>query len=135
MDGGINDRRNTMRFAGVISIIVLLLAWLALDDITTDNATGPQAFSFEYWILVICGVWFAGVAVWFLARGRLVLGILSLLAVALAVVSFWSLPHYYAPMSLVNYLGLFSLAWFLALAMWIVVRREAAAKPRVKATL
>ena len=124
-----------MRFTGVISVIALLFAWLALDDITTDNATGLYAFEFEYWILVICGVWFAGVAVWFWARGRLVLGIVSLLAVALAVVSFWSLPHYYAPMSLVNYLGLFSLAWFLGVAMWILVRGEGGVKPRVKATL
>jgi len=123
MDGGINDGRDTMRFTGVISVIALLFAWLALDDITTDNATGPHAFEFEYWILVICGVWFAGVAIWFLARGRLVLGIVSLLAVALAVVSFWSLPHYYAPMSLVNYLGLFSLAWFLGVCLSITMCR------------
>ena len=29
-----------MRWRGVVSILLLVLAWLALDDITTDNATG-----------------------------------------------------------------------------------------------
>jgi hypothetical protein len=114
-----------MRLAGGISIIALLCAWLALDDITTDNAT---EFNVEYSLLLICGVWFAGVSVWLLVRGRLVLGIVSLLAVALAVVAFWSLPHHYAPASLVNYLGLLTLAWFLGLAVWMVARREWAVK-------
>ena len=111
-------------------MLVLVLAWLALDDITTDNATG--GFIPEYYVLVVCGIWFAGVAVWLLLCGRSLLGSASLLAVALAVAAFWSLPHHYAPASPVNYLGLISLAWFLALAIWIVARRSAA--PRAKPT-
>ena len=73
-----------------------------------------------------CGIWFAGVAVWLLVLRRPLLGIASLLAVGLAVVAFWSLPHHYTPASPVNYLGGISLAWFLTLAIWLVVRRSSA---------
>jgi peptidoglycan/LPS O-acetylase OafA/YrhL len=112
-----------MRWRGVLSLLLLVLAWLALDDITTDNATG--AFVPEYTMLVVCGIWFAGVAVWLLVRRRTLLGIGSVLAVALAVLAFWSLPHHYGPASPVNYLGLISIAWFLAVGIWLVARRSA----------
>jgi peptidoglycan/LPS O-acetylase OafA/YrhL len=111
-----------MRWRGVLSLLLLALAWLALDDITTDNATG--AFVPEYSLLVVCGVWFAGMAAWLLVRRRPLLAIASLLAVALAVIAFWSLPHHYAPASPSNYLGLISLGWFLALAIWLAARRS-----------
>ena len=111
-----------MRWRGVLSLPLIVLAWSALDDITTDNATG--AFIPEYSILVMCGIWFAGVGAWLLVRRQTSLGVASLAAVALAVVAFWSLPHRGAPGSLVNYLGLVPLAWFLALAIWFVARRS-----------
>jgi hypothetical protein len=112
--------RDVMRWVGVVSILLLVLAWLALDDVTTDNT---NTFEVEYSVLVACGIWFAGVAIWLLARGRLVLGIVSLLAVALAGIAFWSLPHHYAPARPVNYLGMFSLGWFLGLSIWLVAHR------------
>lgn len=107
-----------MRLVGIASIIALLCSWLALDDITTDNAA---EFNGEYLVLVICGIWFAGVALLLLIRRRAIAGIISLTAVALATAAFWSLPHHYAPASPVNYLGLFSVAWFLGLAVKIIV--------------
>ena len=106
---------------GIASILLLMLVWAALDDITTDSAKGQ--FAAEYLFLVICGVWFAAVATWLLVRRRVLAGVISLFAVALAVAAFWSLPHHYAPVSPVNHLGLFSLAWFLGLAVWMVARR------------
>ena len=111
-----------MRWRGVLSLLMLAAAWLALDDITTDNATG--AFVPEYSLLVAGGIWFTGIAAWLLVRRRAFLGTASLLAVALALVAFWSLPHHYAPASPVNRLGLISLGWFLALAIWLVARRS-----------
>jgi hypothetical protein len=115
-----------MRWRGVLSLLLLGLAWLALDDITTDNATG--AFVPEYSILVVCGAWFTTVAAWLLVRRKPLLAVASLAAIALAVVAFWSLPHHYAPPSPVNYLGLVPLAWFLALAIWLVARRSGKAR-------
>jgi hypothetical protein len=117
-----------MRWRGVLSIALLVLAWLALDDITTDNATG--GFIPEYSILVVGGIWFAAVAVWLLVGRRPLPGIASILALGLAVVAFWSLPHHYAPASPVNYLGVISLAWFLALAIRLVVPRSGASRGR-----
>lgn len=119
-----------MRWRGVLSLLLLVLAWLALDDITTDNATGR--FVPEYSMLVVCGCWFASVAAWLLVRRRPLLGIGSLLAVALAVLAFWSLPHHYAPASPINYLGLISIAWFLALGIWLVARRAAQTPARTE---
>jgi hypothetical protein len=110
---------------GIASILLLMLAWAALDDITTDTAT---AFVPEYSILVVCGIWFTAVAVWLLVRRRALTGIISLFAVALAVIAFWSLPHHYGQGSPINYLGLLSLAWFLALAVWMAARRGGAVK-------
>ena len=119
-----------MRWRGVLSVLLLVLAWLALDDITTDNATGR--FIPEYSMLVVCGIWFASVAAWLLVRRWLLLAIGSLLAVALAVLAFWSLPHHYAPASPINYLGLISIAWFLALGIWLVARRAAQTPARTE---
>ena len=114
-----------MRGRGAVSLVVLVFSWLALDDITTDNAT---TFIVEYSLLVICGAWFAAVAIWLLARRRVMAGIVSLAALSLAVVAFRPLPHHYAPASPVNYLGLFSLAWFLGLSVWMAARRAGAVK-------
>jgi hypothetical protein len=119
-----------MRWRGVGSLLLLVLAWLALDDITTDDSTGR--FLPEYSLLVICGIWFTGLAGWLLARGRVLLGLGSLVAVALAVVAFWSLPHHYAPLSVLNYLGYVPIAWFLLLAIWLIAARSPA-RPKQRA--
>ena len=123
---GVSDgKRDGMRWVGIVSILLVVVAWLALDDITTNNAT---TFIVEYSLLVICGAWFAAVAIWLLARRWVMAGIVSLAALSLAVVAFRPLPHHYAPASPVNYLGLFSLAWFLGLSVWMAARRAGAVK-------
>jgi len=71
-----------MRGRGAVSLVVLVFSWLALDDITTDNAT---RFPLEYTILVLAGVWFAALGVWLIARRRALAGICSLVAVAVGV--------------------------------------------------
>jgi hypothetical protein len=108
-----------MRWRGCLSIVVLLLTWAALDDITTDNA---DAFPLEYTLLVLAGIWFGAVAAYLLGRRNTVVGIISAVAVVTGVIAFWSLPHHYAPGSWVNQLGWFPLAWFLALAVGMLVR-------------
>ncbi len=110
-----------MRSVGIVSVLLIVLAWLALDDITTDNATG--GFVPEYSVLEMCGAWFTAVAAWLFFRRRRLTGVTSLLAVGVAVLAFWSLPHHYAPASPVNYLGLLSIAWFLGLAIWLIRAR------------
>jgi hypothetical protein len=103
-----------------VSLVVLLLSWLALDDITTDSAT---AFPLEYTILVLAGIWFAALGVALIAERRVAAGICSVAAVALGVVAFWSLPHHYQPPTPVNVLGFAPLGWFLGLAMWLLAGR------------
>jgi hypothetical protein len=49
-----------------MTLFAMLLCWLALDDITTDNAT---QFPVEYSMLAAGGVWLLFVA-WRLWRGR-----------------------------------------------------------------
>jgi peptidoglycan/LPS O-acetylase OafA/YrhL len=107
-----------MRGRGTVSLILLSLSWLALDDITTDSA---HAFPLEYAILVTAGMWFAVLGASLIVQARLLMGICSLLAVALGVVACWSLPHHYQPPSPINYLGFVPLAWFLGLAVWLLL--------------
>ena len=116
-----------MRGFGAVSLVVLVCSWLALDDITTDNA---NAFPLEYTMLVLAGVWFVVLGVWLIAKRRALAGVCSLVAVAIGVVAFWSLPHHYQPPSLVNNLGYVPLAWFLGLAVWLAAGRMRAAGPR-----
>jgi peptidoglycan/LPS O-acetylase OafA/YrhL len=109
-----------MRGRGVISLLVLVMSWLALDDITTDNANG---FPLEYSFLVLAGVWFTAQGAWLIGRRQMVAGIGSLAAVAIGVVAFWSLPHHHQPASFVNELGYVPLAWFAGLTIWFLVGR------------
>jgi hypothetical protein len=69
---------------GVITIVVLLLVFAAVDDITTDNAT---TFSVEYSFLAASAAWLAFVAATLWRKGQRILGGLSVLALAAGV---WS---------------------------------------------
>jgi len=109
-----------MRGRGAVSLIVMLLSWLALDDITTDNA---NRFPLEYTILVSAGIWFAALGVSMVAKRHAFVGVSSLVAVALGVLAFWSLPQHYQPPSPVNYLGYVPLAWFAGLTVWLLAGR------------
>jgi len=109
-----------MRGRGAVSFIVLLLSWLALDDITTDNA---NTFPLEYTILVLAGMWFVALSVSLVAKRRYLLAVFSLMAVGLGVVAFWALPHHYQPPSPINYLGYVPLAWFVGLTVWLLAAR------------
>ena len=66
----------------VTTVVALLLAFAAFDDITTDNAT---TFRVEYTILVGCSGWLLFVA-WSLVRGgHRALGLASIAALASAL--------------------------------------------------
>ena len=110
-----------MRWIGVVSGFVLLLTWAALDDITTDSA---QRFEFEYTLLALSGIWFAGVGAWLVVRRRTLVGFATLAAVVAGIAAFWSLPHRGEQASGVNYAGLAPLAWCLALIVWLLVARN-----------
>ena len=81
-----------MRGCGAVSLIVLLLSWMALDDITTDNA---NEFPLEHTILVVAAMWFVALGVSLIAKRRALAGISSLVAVGLGLAACWSLPHHY----------------------------------------
>jgi hypothetical protein len=56
---------------GLISLAALFLAYAALDDITTDNAT---SFPVEYTLLIACAAWFAFLAARMIRRRYRTLG-------------------------------------------------------------
>jgi hypothetical protein len=109
-----------MRGRGAVSLMVLVLSWLALDDITTDTA---NTFALEYTILVSAGIWFLALGVSLAAQRRYLPAIASLAAVGLGVAAFWSLPHHYQPLAPINYLGYVPLAWFAGLTVWLLAVR------------
>jgi len=105
---------------GLVSLIVLLFAYGAFDDITTDNAT---SFRFEYGMLAACALWLGSVGLRLLRLGHRRLGIASLAILGGAL---WGqraigpnpTPHFW-PGYLIT-LGAF--LWFLALAVGLLVR-------------
>jgi len=81
------DRRDVARSGvlfvqAIVTLAFAALAWLALDDITTDNSTG---FLPEYLLLTAAGVWYLVVAHKLFGEGRRVFGAASVIAVAAAV--------------------------------------------------
>jgi len=116
-----------MRGRGAVSLVVLVLSWLALDDITTDNAS---EFPLEYTILVAAGIWFTSLGVSLIARRHRFAGICSLVAAAFGAVAFWSLPHHYQPPTPVNYLGWVTIVWFLGLTVWLFVAADFSGRRR-----
>ena len=65
-----------------VTIALVVLAWLALEDITTDNSTG---FTPEYTLLTACGAWCLFLAYDLLKQGYRRLGTASMVALAAAV--------------------------------------------------
>jgi len=66
---------------GAVTLVVVVLAWLALDDITTDNSTG---FVPEYRLLAAAGAWGLFVAYTLLRKGQRAVAATSIVAVAAA---------------------------------------------------
>lgn len=66
----------------VVTFVVMLFAYGAFDDITTDNSTD---FTFEYVVLGCCALWLLFAGLRLLRIGYRVLGCVSLLALAAAV--------------------------------------------------
>jgi len=90
MDADVTDGRTTAAktqgrwlFLGGVTLVAMLLAGLALDDITTDSAT---RFPAEYSMLAVAGAWLLFVA-WQLwragSRANAILTIASLAAATL----------------------------------------------------
>jgi hypothetical protein len=65
-----------------VTIALVVLAMLALDDITTDNSNG---FKPEYTLLVACGAWWLFLVFQLWKQGYRRLGTASMVAIAAAV--------------------------------------------------
>ena len=97
----------------VITVAVVVLAVLALDDITTDSA---RTFPLERSALAVCAVWFSVVA-WRLWRhGHRVLGVLSFGLVTIGAVAQPTVGPGTVPMQLGYLATVGALAWFLLVA-------------------
>ena len=95
---------------GVITLAVVVLAVLALDDITTDSA---RSFPLERTALAVCAVWFSVVA-WRLWRhGHRVLGVLSVGFVTIGVLAQPTIGPGTVPLQLGYLATVWALAWFL----------------------
>lgn len=104
---------------GLVTFAFIVLAWLAFDDITTDNAA---SFTVEYTCVLACAIWCLVVAVRLATRGHFILGTASALALGAAVwgqrsigpgtVPSWQ-PRYVATVA--------AIVWFLSLAVVLVV--------------
>jgi hypothetical protein len=104
---------------GLISFVVILLAFAAFDDITTDNSTH---LTVEYTALVLCAVWFVFVAARLIRLGRRTLGMLSLVALLAALWAQRGIGPGITPGRWPEYLAMIGVFfWFLALAAILAV--------------
>ena len=118
---------------GFVTLAFVVLAFLAFDDITTDNAT---SFTVEYTCLLACAIWCLAVAVRLATKGYFILGTASALALGAAVwgqrsigpgtVPSWQ-PRYVATVA--------AIIWFLSLALVLFVlgfRTDRAGSPAAR---
>ena len=103
---------------GFATLAFLLLAYLAFDDITTDNAT---SFPLEYTFLLACAVWGLFVAARLIRRGNHILGLISIFMLAGAVWGQRKVGPGTVPSWQLEYLAtLAGMLWFLVLSAILV---------------
>jgi hypothetical protein len=103
---------------GLVSLVAVLLAFAAFDDITTDHST---SFRVEYTLLAFCGAWLLGVAIRLLQVHHRVLGCVSLVALGAAIFGLRGLAPGITPGLWLEYLATAgALVWFLALAIVLI---------------
>lgn len=112
MESRKDDGRGLVRDA-VITLVVVVLAVLALDDITTDTA---QSFAFERTALAGCAVWFFVMARRLWQAGHRVLGGLSFALVAIGALAQSAIGPDTVPTHAAYVATVAALAWFLTVA-------------------
>ena len=107
---------------GVITlgmVVLAFLAFLAFDDITTDNAT---SFTFEYAFLLVIAIWSLILGVSLVAMKHFFAGGVSVLVLAAGVWGQRSVGPGTIPSWEPGYVATVAAhAWFLALALWLLV--------------
>ena len=108
------------RSHGAITVVVLLLVYAAFDDITTDRAT---SFRVEYTALMACVAWLVFVATGLIRQRHLVLGGVSLVAIAAAIWAQRAVDQGQSPGWRPEYTALATAyLWFSMLAIVLMVR-------------
>ncbi len=103
---------------GFATLAFLWIAFLAFDDITTDNAT---SFTLEYTFLLACAVWGLFVSAKLIRRGNHILGLISLFMLAGAVWGQRKVGPGTVPSWQLEYLAtLAGMLWFLVLSAILV---------------
>jgi len=107
------SRRQLLRDAAV-TLAPVLLAFAALDDITTDTAT---SFTFEWFGLAACGMWLVVVS-WRLLRNKhRLLGSVSVVVLVAAAGAGSSIRPGINPFRFEHLATIAGLLWFLGLAV------------------
>lgn len=105
-------RRDLLRDAA-LTFAAVVLAFAALDDITTDKAAN---FIFERLGLAACAVWLFIVA-WRLVRGgHLVLGVVSVIVLVASAAAQFAIGPGTVPLQFEYLVMMAGLVWFLSLA-------------------
>ena len=105
--------RADLRRDAFITIVAVVLAFLALDDITTDNA---RSFLIERTALAACAGWFVIVASRLLRQRHWGIGALSLGLIAAAALAQRAIGPGTAPFSVASLATVGGLAWFAVLS-------------------
>lgn len=104
---------------GAATLGMVVLAFLAFDDITTDNAT---SFPLEYGCPALAALWSVALVVWLLRTRRFWLGGASLLILAAAAWGQRAIGPGTEPSLRPEYIATVSaLAWFLVMAVALAI--------------
>ena len=102
---------------GFITFVLVILAFLAFHDITSDNAT---TFTFEYSCLAVCALWAFILAVRLALSRRFALAAISLCVLAAALWGQRSVGPGTLPSLQPYYLATVSaILWFLGLSVYL----------------
>lgn len=113
----------------VITMVIVLVAFAAFDDVTTDT---DSSFVFEYSGLAVCGAGVLVLALRLVREGRQALGVISLIALAGAVWGTLGIGPSTVPSRELHYLATAgALVWFavLSLTLWAMAWRAHPSPP------
>lgn len=117
--------QNTIRSSGhlivdgVVTLAMVILAFLAFDDITTDNAT---TFTVEYSCLLACAMWCLVLVIRLAGTRHFVLGGASALVLGAAVWGQHSIGPGTTPSWQPEYVAVVAaVGWFLVLSLLLIV--------------
>ena len=117
----LNPPDESQRHEAWLTMLLLTFAFMAFDDITTDNAT---TFRAERTVLVLFTIWCAVPSWRLVSAGYERFGVLSFVVLGIGALAQLNLGHRIAVWNFSYVAMLLMMAWFLVVAGWLLAHRS-----------